>query len=374
MARRPGNGEPIVKVSGGLESAEHDSLRDNPGKDHLRDHGRPIGLDVGTSRIVVARGFGKKQQCQAELNAFLTLPYSELTGSLLTRENVFYEVHGSEFIVFGDDAQKFAEIFHVETRRPILNGVLNSSERHSLMVLCRIIERLVGKAEVPGQRICFSLPAPAAGVEKSITYHELLCRQLLSELGYDPKPISEGLAVVFGELQSSNSTGIAISCGSGLCNVCLAVLSLPVISFSVPKAGDFIDAQAALATGELATRLRVYKERGFQLNGFAGDRVQNVLTVYYEDMIASLVTSLREKLSSTLRLPKFDQSIPMVLCGGTAMPRGFLERFEKALRTEEFPIQLSEIRMSADPLNATARGALVAAVQESAQVKAAASA
>ncbi len=68
--------------------------------------------------------------------------------------------------------------------------------------MCRIIEKLVGRADAPGQRICFSLPAPAMGVEKPITYHELLCRQMLAELGYDPKPIGEGLAVVFGELQS----------------------------------------------------------------------------------------------------------------------------------------------------------------------------
>ena len=60
-----------------------------------------------------------------------------------------------------------------------------------------------------------------------------------------PTPIVEGLAVVFGELADSNFSGIGISCGSGLCNVCLAVLSVPVISFSVPKAGDFIDSQAA---------------------------------------------------------------------------------------------------------------------------------
>ncbi len=106
------------------------------------------------------------------------------------------------------------------------------------------------------------------------------------------------------------------------------------------------------------------------MNGFTADRVQNVLTVYYEDMIGTLVTSLRANLSSTLRLPKFDQAIPLVLCGGTAMPRGFLERFERALRSEEFPIPLSEIRMSADPLNATARGALVAAVQDSASTQA----
>jgi hypothetical protein len=86
--------------------------------------------------------------------------------------------------------------------------------------------------------------------------------------------------VVFGELVDTNFSGIGISCGSGLCNVCMAVLSVPVISFSVPKAGDFIDAQAAIVTGDLAIRMRVQKERGFHLNGLTGDRVHDALNVY----------------------------------------------------------------------------------------------
>ena len=40
-----------------------------------------------------------------------------------------------------------------------------------------------------------------------------------------------GLAVVFAEMGFSNYTGIGISCGSGLCNVCFSVLSVPVIQF-----------------------------------------------------------------------------------------------------------------------------------------------
>ena len=32
----------------------------------------------------------------------------------------------------------------------------------------------------------------------------------------------------------------------GLCNVCLAYLSVPVMSFSIPKAGDYIDSSASL--------------------------------------------------------------------------------------------------------------------------------
>jgi hypothetical protein len=39
-----------------------------------------------------------------------------------------------------------------------------------------------------------------------------------------------------------------------------------------------------------------------------------------------------------------------------------LECFTKALRDEEFPLHLSEVRVSNDPLHATARGALMAAL------------
>jgi hypothetical protein len=182
------------------------------------------------------------------------------------------------------------------------------------------------------------------------------------ELGYEPTPIEEGLAVVFGELGAYNYTGIGISCGSGLSNVCLAVLSVPVISFSIAKAGDYIDTSAAMVTGELATRLRIQKEQGFQLNGMNGDRVHNALNVYYHEMISGLVQALRGHISATQRLPKLDQAVPLVLSGGTAMPKGFLEQFGRILRSSDFPVPLSEIRMSADALNSTARGALMAAL------------
>jgi hypothetical protein len=327
-----------------------------------QDYTQPVGLDIGTSRIVVARNAERKYQYEAELNAFVTLPHTKLAESLLQRENVFHEVQGSEIIVAGNDAQKFAEVFHVETRRPMRQGVLNPGEAHSLAVVRRIITKLIGKAPMDGQKVFFSVPSQGPDGAGGIAYHAASIRQVLAELGYEATPIEEGLAVVFGELGACNYTGIGISCGSGLCNVCLAVLSVPVISFSVPKAGDYIDAKAAEVTGEIATRLRVQKEESFQLNGMNGDRVQNALTVYYEETIANLVEALRTHISATQRLPKLDQAIPLVLSGGTALPKGFLELFGRALRSSDFPVRLSEVRMSADALNSTARGALMAAL------------
>jgi hypothetical protein len=144
--------------------------------------------------------------------------------------------------------------------------------------------------------------------------------------------------------------------------VCLAVLSVPVISFSVNKAGDFIDAQAAMVTGDLATRTRVFKEQSFELNSLTHDRLRNALTVYYDEVIQNLVHALSDRISAAQRLPKLDQAIPLVLCGGTASPSGFLEHFGKLLHGQKFPLKISEVRVSPDPLHSTARGALMAAL------------
>jgi hypothetical protein len=56
------------------------------------------------------------------------------------------------------------------------------------------------------------------------------------------------------------------------------------------------------------------------------------------------------------------QAIPLVLAGGTVIPDGFQDRFKSALQSNELPVKLSEVRISSEPLNATARGALMAAL------------
>jgi hypothetical protein len=241
-------------------------------------------------------------------------------------------------------------------------GVLNPQEPHAIDVIRLLTAKLLGRAATPLQKVFFSIPAQTGGKEGSIRYHQQSIHQILADMGYEPSPVEEGLAVVFGELSASNFSGIGISCGSGLCNVCLAILSVPVISFSIPRAGDFIDAQAALVVGDMATHMRVQKELGFRLTGMNGNRVNNALTVYYDQVIENLVKSLKESISSEPRLPRMTQAIPLVLAGGTVMPPGFFERFKAALQANELPIKLSEMRVSAEPLSSTARGLLMAAL------------
>lgn len=326
-----------------------------------------LGLDVGTSRIVLARREGAEYGFHSQLNAFVTLPYSRLTTSVLEKENIPHTVAGEEILVYGDASERFADLFHVETRRPMLEGMLNPAEPDGLAVVRAIVELLAGDNGASGGKICFSVPAPPLGSNEGLKFHEAALGQVLSEAGYQARSLEEGLAVVYAELEDSNYTGIGVSCGAGLSNVCLAYLSVPVVSFSLRKAGDQVDQGAAAVAGEVATRVRVLKEQYFSLNGQSAaaalpPRLRQALRVYYDDLIRSLIEAMREAFEQQRALPRLNRPVPLVLAGGSALPAGFRERFEQTLRQSDFPLKISEVRLAADPLHATAKGALVAAL------------
>jgi hypothetical protein len=277
-----------------------------------------VGLDVGTSRIVIARPAEHDFQYESQLNAFVTIPYSKITEGVLQRERVPHTTLGSELAVHGNESEKFAGLLNAEMRRTMSQGVLDAREPESLRMLREILASMLGSRNDAPPKLCFTVPAAPLGAESSLTYHEATLRQILTELGYQPVSINEGLAVIYSELESSSYTGIGISCGGGLCNVCLAYLSVPVLSFSIPKAGDFIDSSTASVTGELANRIRLAKEDSFHFNGFFADKAHQVIGVYYDDMIRSLVSALKEAFVRTKNLPALNRPVPMVLSGSAA--------------------------------------------------------
>ena len=184
-------------------------------------------------------------------------------------------------------------------------------------------------------------------------------------MGYRVKSINEGQAVVFSELEKESFTGIGVSAGGGMCNVCLAYLSVPVISFSVTKAGDYIDRSTGSVTGESATRVKMIKEASLDLTRKPKDKVEEALHIYYDEVIQTLVKQLIESLGRASNVPKMDRAVPVVIAGGTSRPKGFRDKFEQVLKEFQCPIEISEVRLSTKPLQATAAGALVAAVNDS---------
>jgi hypothetical protein len=324
----------------------------------------PLGLDVGTSKIVLAKKDAGKAKCLSMKNEFINVDYSKFTQGILEQNDIRHYRSGESLLVYGDGADTFANMMTSETRRPMRKGMLNPKEVNAVQVIKGIIDDLLSSSMTVGGKVVFSVPAPPMDAESDLVYHETVLKRYLGDKGYDARSINEGLAVVFSELEDENFTGFGISAGGGICNVCLAFLSVPVLTFRIEKGGDFIDDAAASVTGEVNTRVRNFKENELDLTKKPRNEIEDALVIYYDDLILTLVEALRDAVSKTSKIPKFDKPIQMVLSGGTVKPNGFRERFEHFLDRDEFPIEISKVRLSSDPLNATSKGALVAALFE----------
>jgi hypothetical protein len=334
-------------------------------EDLVKAGSHPIGIDVGTSKVVVSRRGGKDVACSSQLNAFIPVPYSPVTERTIQQQSdIHYFRAGEDLIVFGSATERFANMFNAEACRPMADGMLNPKEKQAWPVLEAILQSLVPKPRSSTEVLAFSVPAAPPGREAQLTYHEASLRQHFTSLGYRAMAINEGLAVVFSELEDNNFSGIGVSCGGGMCNATLAFLSIPSIMVSVAKAGDFVDHSVGDAVGEHATRVKAIKEEGLDLTRTPRDKMEKALHIYYEDVVETLVDTLRRAISRAEKLPKSDRGLPIVLAGGTSRPRGFRELFERTLRARPFPVDVQEIRVASDPFTATARGAHIAAMFE----------
>ena len=323
-----------------------------------------IGLDLGTSRIVTCRTNGSAaEEYQTRRNAFVSLPVSGLTLKALDRENVPYATSGSEIIAYGDRSEEFANIVSGDTRRPMQSGVLNPDEPRSVQVMELLIQDLCGSS-ASGQIVCFSVPAANPSNPDGVAHHERTVKEILERLGFRTLALNEGLAVVYSELEADNYSGIGISFGGGMCNVCVAHMGLPVVQLATVRAGDYIDHNAASVTGETPSTVRLRKETEFSLDAPSGDPVDQALAGYYSDVINTAADALSKALGETKKMPNTDRAWNVVLSGGTSAVRGFDVAFERAIRDRRLPVKVGEIRRADDALHTTARGALMAALLE----------
>lgn len=324
----------------------------------------PIGVDVGTCRIVVCRRNGDQILTQSQLNAFFSVPYRKFTRDLLEKNHVNYFMDGDSLVIFGNAAAKFSVMLNAEMRRPMREGLLNPKEIMGQKVIQKILETLVAKPERLGESVCINLPAVMEGEEHRLLYHEAILKTYFRSMGYRVKTINEGLAVVLTELAEKHFSGVGISLGGGMCNVCFSYLSLPVLTFSILKAGDYIDHSVAAVMNMLPTDVRLIKENDLDLSRAPRNRLENALHIFYDEVIYTLLRAFKENLAKSNKLPQVLEPVPIVLGGGTAVPKGFLNQFEKMLTEFTFPIPISGVRLATDPLNATVRGSLIAAMSD----------
>lgn len=330
------------------------------------DSGAPLGrgLDVGTANLVAAR---MDEEGGIEFfparNAFLDVPEDPYTLKMLKGQGVPYIKRENRLYVIGEDAFELANIFNREMRRPMKNGLISPTDVDAMPMEVELFKKILGPPRAEGEMVYYSIPADPVDSTLNIVYHTNIANGLLERLGYRGTPFNEGQAIVFSELGDEDFTGIGISCGGGMVNVCVAFRSMNVISFSSAKGGDWIDQQAAQVMGCAASKITAIKERGVDINAPKSPE-EEAIVIYYRHLIKYSLDNIVKKFAVTKDIPNFPKPVAIAISGGTSKVGGFVDVFkdEFSKMASKFPIKISDIRKAEDQLNATAKGCLLAAL------------
>lgn len=343
-----------------------------------------IGIDVGTGNLVCAKQVEQesgKVQLHTMRNMFLPISPEELTSAEIANTQLDYiELYDGDELetiaIIGEDSYRFANIFGQEVRRPMQKGVISTKDVDAMDVMAAMFEKLIGGKVHDGQCI-YSVPAQSIDIDiPPVLYHEKVFGKIFDSLGYKSKPMNEGMSVIYSECSKENFTGIGISFGAGLTNVACAYKGTPTLTFSISRGGDWIDRSVGESVGKLPTRVTSIKEKNFDLSkppeGKKEERrVKQSLQIYYENLIRYALKAIVHQFSESSEGLDIDEEIPIILSGGTSKCLGFKETFESVFKEmeDEFPYNISTIRMARDPLNAVAMGNLIYALWENKKLK-----
>lgn len=317
------------------------------------------GLDIGTMNIICAEKEGEDVVFMQQRNAFMELDSSDLAKNMLDTSKVLYVEDENGISLIGEDAFKFATIFEKEAKRPMSHGIVSPKEKEAIPIMKLIIEQVLRSPTIPNEVLYISSPADTIDSDMNVLYHKKTMEALAKRMKYETHVIDEGLAVIYSELSEFNFTGLGISVGAGLTNVTLAYMATPLMSFSIGRGGDWIDEQVAKSTGLPKEHITATKEKQSKLSKEVKvGSIDGALTIYYDALMTYIIKNLNRKVGE-ITPPKV--AFPVVIAGGSAMPDGFFEMFEKKLKESKLRIEISKMKRARDPLHTVARGCLIAA-------------
>ena len=328
------------------------------------------GLDVGTSFIVLAEEGSKGKVLYKDFrDAFYVIkPTTPIATKMIEKGlagKTFVKDEDGSFIILGKDAIEKAVERNDSAKRPMYKGVVSSKEKDARRILTYILKEVSGKPSEQGEKLVFCIPAQPVDQEDDdfdVGYHEDVIVKLLTEVGYSARAINEAEALCYSELEKDDYTGVALSWGAGMVNVCVMLNGEPVVTFSTTKSGDWVDRMAAVATGEADSIVQAEKENGDFTVGEPNDnQVLAAVASYYDRLIDYTTKQLASAMEGHKSIPKFKDPLPIVVAGGTSKAKGFVDLFATKLEANGFPLPVKEVRHAADPLHAVARGCLIAA-------------
>jgi hypothetical protein len=335
-----------------------------------------LGLDLGTKTIVLAkRTEDGKPVFKHEINGFFEFGKPDkFTKNLLLTQKIPFVERSGKFYALGSKAEKLAYAFNATLKRPMAEGTV-SEESEAINIMASIVQAIIGKLDDDAV-LYYCVPADAINKDTNVQFHNKIAQLVIesykrSDARITATSINEARAIAIG---SGKQLAIAISWGAGMVNVCYSMYGVPVFEFSLVGSGDWIDVQSAMRFGynpkdpgknshESPTTICRRKE-AIDLTKSA-DSMENIvdktIALHYQILIENVVDGIIDGFNRNIDKARIDEPIPFIMAGGTASPPGFVEYFEKVLRTRELPFEVSEISVNQRPLFAVAEGCLIAA-------------
>lgn len=325
-------------------------------------------MDVGTYNLISCkRDIQNNFVCDRTVNAFIEIQTDNAFTFNIMKSKVPL-IEWPEAKVAYAVGQPAVDIAYsmpkVELRRPMKDGCLNPREKHAQEIMNIMVHNLIGDI-TEDAILCFSVPANAINETTDAKYHEKVLKAMFASYKssnnskIDARPINEALALVYAELLNKNYTGIGVSFGAGMVNLCYAIYGNPVFQFSIVNSGDWIDRQASKALGEETTNYVNKEKMKVDLSIEPESQVHRAIKAQYEIMIEHTVTGIKKGLEESKT--RYDEPVDFVIAGGTASPNGFTGLFEEVLRKAKLPLKIGSIIRPDEPLTSVARGCLIAA-------------
>lgn len=328
-----------------------------------------VGLDVGTMNFVGARYTQNGITYDRVTDAYIDLDVENVKTLKMSGIPYVQFPEQSDVVVLGDNSFQMANLFKQEVKRPLSKGLISPGALRAQYVLNELVKSVLGNPAAEKEHCFFSVPAdPIDLPDQDVKFHQDLFTRIISGRGFTPHPTNEAMAIIFSQCKESSFSGIAMSFGSGLCNVATAYMGVMGLNFSISRGGgDWIDTHAAKATGSTSARMCMLKQKGnFKVSDPPKDNPDlEAISLY----VRTLIRHCLEKLAEKLRLEQNDhlESLPLVVSGGTTLAEGFMDLFNEeyeTLRKKGLMPRLAKISRVERPLDAVADGLLALAYNE----------
>jgi actin-like ATPase involved in cell morphogenesis len=335
-------------------------------KEGTEERSSSIGIDIGTGNIVTAISKNGEASFKLERDAFFEIEKTTAAISMLNKMGANYiEDESKRFLqIIGNQALEMADFFNKNCNRPLANGVISTKEKSALTMIKIILKKMLGNPVTENELCFFSVPAkPIDKDDYNVVYHENVLKSFITSFGFNPIPINEAFAIVWSSLFEEDYTGMAISFGAGMSNICLSYKGMSNIEhqFSVSMGGDFIDECASAAVGLKSSRIQIIKESGVDLLN-PKTREETAIKIYYDNLIKYVCDSIEKRFNSLTDVPNFRDPITVIISGGTSKAINFENLFQQQIMSKVLPFKIKQVKLAKDPLNAVAEGCLLSAL------------